>query len=198
MRRPEAAPLIAGLRLVASRSRMEDVMGWTEILEREIAYTYGATDSLMKLVDDDKLDWKPPVPNDGAGTGWMTTGQLLRHITDACGACCKAFATNDWSIMGAPPAEGEEPAPMPSSASVQEARDALAKDKDLALATVRAAGDARMDDEKVTAPWGIEGKLGEQFLDMVKHLGQHKGQLFYYLKMQGKPVHTGHLWGMEG
>jgi len=22
------------------------------------------------------------------------------------------------------------------------------------------------------------------------------GQLFYYLKLQGKPVHTGHLWGM--
>jgi hypothetical protein len=24
----------------------------------------------------------------------------------------------------------------------------------------------------------------------------HAGQLFYYLKLQGKPVNTGHLWGM--
>jgi hypothetical protein len=31
---------------------------------------------------------------------------------------------------------------------------------------------------------------------MVGHLAQHKGQLFYYLKLQGKPVNTAHLWGM--
>jgi hypothetical protein len=28
------------------------------------------------------------------------------------------------------------------------------------------------------------------------HLAQHKGQLFYYLKLQGKPVNTTDLWGM--
>jgi hypothetical protein len=31
---------------------------------------------------------------------------------------------------------------------------------------------------------------------MIQHLAQHKGQLFYYLKLQGKPVNTAHLWGM--
>jgi hypothetical protein len=31
---------------------------------------------------------------------------------------------------------------------------------------------------------------------MIGHLAQHKAQLFYYLKLQGKPVHTGHLYGM--
>jgi hypothetical protein len=31
---------------------------------------------------------------------------------------------------------------------------------------------------------------------MLGHLTQHKGQLFYYLKLQGKPVNTGDLWGM--
>ena len=30
----------------------------------------------------------------------------------------------------------------------------------------------------------------------VDHLKEHKAQLFYYLKLQGKPVHTGNLWGM--
>jgi uncharacterized damage-inducible protein DinB len=32
-------------------------------------------------------------------------------------------------------------------------------------------------------------------LFMVEHLNQHKGQLFYYLKLQGKPVKTPDLWG---
>jgi hypothetical protein len=31
---------------------------------------------------------------------------------------------------------------------------------------------------------------------MVTHLDVHKSQLFYYLKLQGKPVNTAHLWGM--
>ncbi len=30
---------------------------------------------------------------------------------------------------------------------------------------------------------------------MIEHLKQHKGQLFYYLKLQGKPVNTSDLWG---
>ena len=38
--------------------------------------------------------------------------------------------------------------------------------------------------------------LGRRLLQMVEHLNQHKGQLFYYLKLQGVPVHTGNLWGM--
>lgn len=28
----------------------------------------------------------------------------------------------------------------------------------------------------------------------VWRLGQHEGQLFYYLKLQGKDVNTMHLW----
>jgi len=38
--------------------------------------------------------------------------------------------------------------------------------------------------------------LGQRLLQMAYHLGSHKAQLFYYLKLQGVPVHTGHLWGM--
>jgi hypothetical protein len=38
--------------------------------------------------------------------------------------------------------------------------------------------------------------LGHRLLQMVDHLKSHKAQLFYYFKLQGKPVHTGHLWGM--
>ncbi|MBN2443156.1 MAG: hypothetical protein JXJ04_17480 [Spirochaetales bacterium] len=38
--------------------------------------------------------------------------------------------------------------------------------------------------------------LGYRLLQMVDHLKQHKSQLFSYLKLQGKPVNTGDLWGM--
>jgi hypothetical protein len=37
--------------------------------------------------------------------------------------------------------------------------------------------------------------LGRYLLQMVQHLDRHKGQLFYYLKLQGKPVNTADLWG---
>jgi hypothetical protein len=47
------------------------------------------------------------------------------------------------------------------------------------------------------APWDpTEIVLGHRLLQMIDHLKQHKGQLFYYLKLQGKPVNTGNLWGV--
>lgn len=42
----------------------------------------------------------------------------------------------------------------------------------------------------------MEMPLGVRMIQMVDHLKQHKGQLFYYLKLQGQPVKTGDLWGM--
>ena len=51
---------------------------------------------------------------------------------------------------------------------------------------------------KITvAPWSpVEMILGQHLLHMVDHLKSHKSQLYYYLKLQGKPVNTGNLWGM--
>jgi uncharacterized damage-inducible protein DinB len=37
--------------------------------------------------------------------------------------------------------------------------------------------------------------LFEHLLRMIAHLAQHKGQLFYYLKLMGKEVNTSDLWG---
>ena len=49
----------------------------------------------------------------------------------------------------------------------------------------------------VTAPWNPTPRiLGLRLLDMLRHLESHKAQLYTYLKLMGKPVHTGHLWGM--
>ena len=167
-------------------------MNWTDLLKSEIEATYGATEGLVRLVDKDKLTWKP-----ATGSNWMTTGQLLHHITDACGACCKGFVTGDWGIpegaeMKMPTAEE-----MPSVKDTATALKMLAADKKLALEMVAKVGEKDLVARKVSAPWDpTEHPIGRQFLHMVGHLQQHKGQLFYYLKLQGKPVHTGNLWGM--
>ena len=65
-------------------------MTWTELLERRAEETYRAAEGLMDLVEEDKLAWKPE-PGE-----WMTTSELLRHLTNACGMCCERFADDTW------------------------------------------------------------------------------------------------------
>ena len=64
-------------------------MKWTDLLNAAIEENFRVTDALMAMVDDDELDWKP-----ASGTNWMTTGQLLMHLTTACGACCRGDCGN--------------------------------------------------------------------------------------------------------
>ena len=61
-------------------------MDWAELLAAEIEYNYSVTDKLLSLVEDDQLGWKPET-----GSNWMTTGQLLLHITNACGMAMRGF-----------------------------------------------------------------------------------------------------------
>jgi DinB family protein len=171
-------------------------MNWTETLRAEIDSTYRATEGLVKLVDKDKLGWKP-----ATGSNWMNTGQLLEHLTSACGACCKGFTTGDWGMPSGDDAKPDDMLPsaakMPSAKSVDETLKKLAADKKVALDMLAKAGEKDLASRKVSAPWDpTEKPLGHQFLMSVQHLNQHKGQLFYYLKLQGKPVDTGTLWGM--
>jgi uncharacterized damage-inducible protein DinB len=174
-------------------------MKWTELIKGEIQGTYGAAEKLLALVDEDKLNWKPPT-----GSNWMTTGQLIQHMTDACGAPCRGFVTGDWGFpAGADPSSMPQesmlpPAEkMPSVASLSEARKLLQKDKELALAMLAEAGENGLENKTAPAPWDPRPvSLGLRLLQMVGHLNQHKGQLYYYLKLQGKPVNTMHLWGM--
>ena len=47
----------------------------------------------------------------------------------------------------------------------------------------------------MAAPWDpTEKLLGQHLLAMVDHLKIHRAQLFYYLKLLGKPVNTMDLW----
>lgn len=176
-------------------------MTWTELLTRQIAEAYKATDGLMSMVSDDELAWKP-----ATGKNWMTVGQLLHHLTTACGFCCQAFVTGEWGMpegvemRDLPPEEMLPPAEtLPATTSVAEARRLLDEDRQLALRVLQDAGEERLDGDLVAAPWdpAEDGRLlGEQMMSMVGHLHQHKAQLFYYLKLLGRDVNTMHLYGM--
>ena len=174
-------------------------MNWTELVKSEIESTYAVTDKLMDLVDKNQLGWKP-----STGSNWMTTGQLLRHITDACGAAIRGYVTGDWGMpedfdpSQLPPEEMLPPAEkFPTVESVAEAKRLLAEDKQIALDMLAKCSEDELANKIATAPWdSTEMILGHRLLQMVGHLNQHKGQLFYYLKLQGKPVNTGNLWGM--
>lgn len=68
-------------------------MNWTQLLKAEIETTYKSTAKLLDKIDPDRLAWKPE-----SGNNWMTVGQLLKHMTEGCGAACKAFVTGDWGL----------------------------------------------------------------------------------------------------
>ena len=174
-------------------------MNWTEFLKARVADVYGATEGLIDLVDDENLDWRPET-----GHNWMTMGQLLEHLHTACGFCMQGFVTGEWKAPDGtdfadmpeeemlPPAEK-----MRAVKSVDEARQALAKDRALSVAMIEKAGEKDLAEKQVTAPWNpTPMALGMQLDFCTVHLEQHKAQLFYYLKLQGKPVHTGSLYGM--
>jgi uncharacterized damage-inducible protein DinB len=174
-------------------------MSWTTLLKSEIESTYQATEGLIALVDPEKLGWKPPI-----GSNWMTTGQLLQHLSDSCGGTFKGFVTGDWGMPAGvdpsnmPPDEMLPPAEkLPAVASLEEARRLLAADKKVALAMLAQCSEDRLANEPAPAPWNpVPMPLGHRLLQMVGHLVLHKTQLFYYLKLQGKPVNTMHLFGM--
>jgi len=164
-------------------------MNWTEMLESEMEGAYRATEGLMDLVDEDKLDWAPK-----DGSSWMATNALLRHLTDACGWCSMNFVEDRWQAI----MEGDgSDAPPSTVASVAEAKAELEKDKARAFAAVRQAGEEALASKMVPAPWDPTPRpLGQHLLQMITHLHTHKAQLFYYLKLQGKPVNTFTMWGI--
>ena len=183
----------------SQKSEKGVAMNWKELLNAEIESSYSVTEKLLTLVDNDKLEWKP-----SSGTNWMTTGQLLKHITESCGAAFRGFITGDWGLPEGvemselspeemlPPAEK-----MPTITSVVEAKQLLRADRQLANEMLAACSEEKLAHNPAPAPWDPTAMiLGHRLLQMVDHLKQHKGQLFYYLKLQGKPVHTGNLWGM--
>jgi len=170
-------------------------MKLSEILKQDAEGMYRATEGLFRMVDD--LSWKP-----ATGKNWMSTAQLLHHCTNACGFTINGFVNGDWGLPEGqsladlpedkvlPPAEK-----MPTVDGMDEAFDLLAADRALCMEVLSGVGDERLLGERSVAPWGgPEMTLFQHCSSMIWHLGQHKGQLFYYLKLQGKDVNTMTLW----
>lgn len=174
-------------------------MNWTELLKNEIETTYGTTARLLDKVDAGSLSWKP-----ASGSNWMTVGQLVKHLTNACGTGCKGFVSGDWGLPPGKkledlsPEENLPPAEkLPAVESVDKAKRLLAEDKAVALQMIDKAGEHDLASKEIAAPWapGKSMPLGRHLFQMIQHLDRHKSQLFYYLKLQGKPVNTVDLWG---
>lgn len=171
----------------------------TAMLKCEAEDMYRVTENLVRKLEPADLGWKP-----STGRNWMSVGQLLKHLTEACGGATKGLVTGDWGLPPGVKMEDMKPEDMlppaermPAVTSVQEALDLLAQDRKMALHYIAEAGEKNLFDKQLTAPWGgPEQPLGMHLWHMIQHLGQHKGQLFYYLKLMGRPVHTGDLWGM--
>jgi hypothetical protein len=174
-------------------------MNWSQLIKGELEYSYMVAEGLINLVEDGDLNWKP-----STGSNWMNTGQLLRHVVCACGSPAKGFVTGDWGMPEGvdvnnmsmedmlPPAEK-----LPTVETLDQAKELIAEDKKVALEMLDKCSEEDLATKIIEAPWDeMKISLGQRFLQCVDHLNSHKGQLFYYLKLQGKPVNTGHLWGM--
>ncbi len=169
-----------------------------EMIHGAIEYNYGVAERLLAKVDPATLDWKP-----ATGTNWMSTRQLLMHITNSCGASIKGFVTGDWGLPEGMDLSDLAPDDMlpaaeklPAVENIAQAQQLLAEDKALALELLHSLSEEELTTRIATAPWDtMELPIGQRMLQMVDHLKQHKGQLYYYLKLQGQPVNTGDLWG---
>ncbi len=170
-------------------------MTLTQVLLDEAEGPYAVVESLVRRVADDELSWKP-----AEGHNWMAMGQLLMHLSSfGCGKAVQGFVKGEW------PSEEQDETPdthippsaaLPTVLSVQQALDLLAEDRQLTLRCIAGAGESNLLGRRITAPWGgRELSLFQQLLEMMKHLDQHKGQLFYYLKLMGQTVDSRDLWG---
>ena len=178
---------------------MGSPMTLTDVLLQEAEATYIITKKLFHRVANSELSWTPAM-----GTNWMTVGQLMMHCANfGCGKAVQGFVKGDWGLPEGTELEdlGTENHVLPvnvlpSVESVEQALALLAKDRNMTLSCIAEAGEAKLLGKAVAAPWGgTKFTLFQHLLHMIAHLAQHKGQLFYYLKMMGKDLNTIDLWG---
>ncbi|MBK9304839.1 MAG: DinB family protein [bacterium] len=131
-------------------------MNWTELLKCSVEESYKATDGLMAMVEDKDLAWKP-----ATGKNWMTTGQLLMHLTNACGFLLPRLrhrrpgrAPVRREREGRPPRRDAAPGRSPAGRRQREgeARALLAADKKVALDMIAQAGEQKLANQMVAAP----------------------------------------------
>jgi hypothetical protein len=169
-----------------------------QLLIEEAETTYAITRDLVRRVGDADLAWKPA----GGRTEWMTVGQLLMHCASfSCGKAVQGFVRGDWgaaddAVDAGADAHQPPAAALPCVANVGQALELLEADRALTLQCIAETREADLLARSITAPWGGPAlSLFQQLLHMIAHLAQHKGQLFYYLKLMGQDVGTSDLWG---
>ena len=140
---------------------------------------YRPVENMLKMVPADKLDWKP-------GDGFMTLGQLIRHLSEGIGTELEMLVRNSWPT----PVEGQG---MPSC-DVADALGRLERDKDTLRALLDGVTEEEFADKVVATPWGAAGKLEKMAFFFQEHFTNHKMQLFTYLKLLGFPVNTQTLY----
>lgn len=140
---------------------------------------YRPVENMLKMVPADKLDWKP-------GDGFMTLGQLIRHLSEGIGTELEMLVRNSWPT----PVEGQG---MPSC-DVADALSRLERDKTTLRALLDGVTEEEFADKVVATPWGASGKLEKMAFFFQEHFTNHKMQLFTYLKLLGFPVNTQTLY----
>jgi hypothetical protein len=173
-------------------------MNWHELLQQQIEESFNVTERLVKLLHEKDLSWKPSETNN-----WMTTAQLLFHLSHSCGVTIKGFITGEWEMPAHSDMHDKKTEKMLTPAeklqgvkSLEEAFKLLAADKKIALDSIKLCSEEDLSIKQAPAPWDpTPVNLGKRLVEMIEHFNQHKAQLFYYLKLQGKPVNTMHLYG---
>jgi hypothetical protein len=143
--------------------------------------SFRPTESMLKMVPADKLDWKP-------GNSFMTLGQLICHLSSGIGTELNMALTNSW-----PKPEDMLSKEMPAC-SVQEALEKLEKDKTTLRDVLASVSEDEFANKILTVPWGWKSKMEKMALDFREHFTNHKMQLFTYLKLLGLPVNTETLY----
>jgi uncharacterized damage-inducible protein DinB len=170
-----------------------------QVLLEEADRTFAVTEKLFRKVTDSDLSWKPT-----SGKNWMTVGQLLKHCASyGCGVAVKGFVRGEWDMpegeeTGDPAEDQDLPLAekLPDVDNVDTAMDLLKEDWKLTRTCFDEINETDLLTKKLVAPWGgSEMTLFQHLLMMIMHLNQHKGQLFYYLKLMGRDVNTSDLWG---
>ena len=143
-------------------------------------------EKLIGMVPADKLDWKP-------GPTFMSTGQVLCHLSDGVGGGLETLVSGKWPPMEEMEA-GMKLENMPSC-GVQEALSKLEKDKTILRATLDGISEDDFTNRVVSVPWGWKAKFEIMSVSFLGHFNNHKMQLFTYLKLLGLPVNTESLYG---
>ena len=134
----------------------------------------------------------------------MGGDELLMHCANfGCGKALRGFIQGDWGLPEGTAVEelaaGDHVPPataLPSVQSVEQALALLEKGSTLAVGCLAAAGEEELLGRTLRAPrGGPKTSLFQHLLHVIAHLAQHKGQLFYYLKLMGSEAATGDPWG---